>query len=424
MPSVFVRSFGCSANQADAEIAKGILQNNNYRLNNYPENADANLILTCIVKKPTEQKVVKYLKNLEKTGKPLVIAGCMPQAMQKQVEKIIPSASLVGPDDIEHVAEAVTETIKGHKVVFVDGHPTNRACFPRVRNNQIIHIAPISSGCLGNCSYCIVKNARGHLYSFPAKDIKLDTQNAINEGCKEIWVTAEDTAAFNDNGMRLPELLNMLCEIRGEFRIRIGMMTPNQAKPIITSLIEAMKREKIFKFIHIPIQSGNDEILKRMNRQYTVSEFNELVKTFRKAYQNIGISTDIICGFPGETEIQFQDSLDLIKNLRPDVLNISRFWERPGTSASEMKNKLHGRETKKRSRKLTSLWKKLGVDVGNKWLGWRGQVLIDEQGKNGTMVGRNYSYKTVVVKTDATLGDFVNVEVIDAGIGYLRGKIV
>lgn len=423
MPSVFVRSYGCSANIADAEIAKGILQRNNYQLNNNPENADAYLILTCIVKKPTEQKIVKYLKNLEKTGKPLVIAGCMPQAMQEQVEKIIPSASLVGPDDIEHVAEAVQETIQGYKVIFVDGLPTDRTCLPRVRNNKVIHIAPISSGCLGNCSYCIVKHARGHLYSFPAKNIKSDTQKAINEGCKEIWITAEDTAAYNDRGKRLPELLNMLCEARGEFRIRVGMMTPNQVKPIVDPLIDAMRHEKIFKFIHIPIQSGNDEILKQMNRQYTIDEFNELVSTFRNTYKDIGISTDIICGFPGETERQFQDSLDLIKNLRPDVLNISRFWERPGTSASEMNNKLHGRETKRRSRRLTSLWKKLAVEVGNKWLGWSGQILLDEYGKNGTMVGRNYVYKTVVVKTDATLGNMVNVKVNDIGIGFLKGNI-
>ena len=343
----------------------------------------------------------------------------MPKSMTKQVKKLVPTASLVGPDDIEHITEAVNQTLSGVQVIYIDGEATDRTCLPRARENKLIHIAPISTGCLGNCSYCIVKFARGHLYSFPAENIVQDAATSISQGCREVWVTAEDTATYNDNGTQLPELLNMITEIPGDFRIRVGMTTPNSLSKIIDPMLDAMQSPKLYKFIHIPIQSGNDQILSAMRRKYTVQEFKDVVNRLRETIPEIGISTDIICGFPGETPEQFQDSLDLIKWLRPDVLNINRFWERPGTDAAKMPGRLHGRETKERSRMMTTLWKEIAVDVGKRWIGWEGEILVTEHGKRGTKVGRNYVYKAIAVKTDARLGSFVNVRVKKSGVGYL-----
>ena len=189
-------------------------------------------------------------------------------------------------------------------------------------------------------------------------------------------------------------------------------------------MIEALGHEKMSKFIHIPIQAGNDDILRSMRRKYTVQEFKEVANRLRAVYPEIGISTDIICGFPGETKEQFQDSLDLITWLRPDVLNINRFWERPGTDAAKMPGRLHGRDTKERSRRMTKLWKELAVDVGNRWLGWEGEILLTEDGKNDTKVGRNYVYKTVAVKTDAPLGSFIRVKAKGVGVGFLTADEV
>ncbi|MGW8178625.1 MAG: radical SAM protein, partial [bacterium] len=275
------------------------------------------------------------------------------------------------------------------------------------------------TGCLGNCSYCIVKFARGHLYSFPADKIVKDVANAVAAGCTEVWVTAEDTATYNDNGVRLPELLDRITAIDGDFRVRVGMTTPNQLEPVLEELLQSLKSPKIYQFIHIPIQAGNDEILQKMRRRYNVQEFKDVVNRLRAAYPDIGISTDIICGFPGENMEQFQDSMNLIEWLRPDVLNINRFWERPGTDASKMPGRLHGRETKERSRMMTDLWKGIAVDVGKKWIRWEGEILLTEHGKKGTKVGRNYVYKAVALKTDAPLGSFVKVRVKNSGVGYL-----
>lgn len=419
MPNVYIKSYGCSANTADAEIARGALQEDGYTLVGTPEEADLNIIVTCVVKTPTEQKVSRELKELEASGKPLIVAGCMPKSMNAKVLELVPTASLVGPDDIERMPEAAQNTLTGNKVVFIDGDPTDRTCLPRVRSNSLVHIAPISTGCLGNCSYCIVKFARGHLYSFPVEGIVSDIRQAVDDGCKEIWITAEDTSTYNDNGVRLPELLDRITAIEGDFRVRVGMTTPNSLDEVLPGLLESLKNEKMYHFIHIPIQAGNDDILNGMRRKYTVQQFKDVVKKLRTIYPEIGLSTDIICGFPGETEKQFQDSLDLVTWLRPDVLNINRFWERPGTDAAEMSGRLHGRDTKERSRRMTTLWKELAVDVGQKWLGWEGEILLSEDGKNDTKVGRNYVYKSIAVKTDKPLGSFVKVKVKDVGIGFL-----
>jgi tRNA A37 methylthiotransferase MiaB len=219
--------------------------------------------------------------------------------------------------------------------------------------------------------------------------------------------------------LRLPELLGRITSLEGDFRVRVGMTTPNSFSLILDDMIESMKSPKLYKFIHIPIQAGNDQILKAMRRRYDVNEFKEIVNSLRAAIPEIGISTDIICGFPGETPEMFQDSLDLVSWLRPDVLNINRFWERPGTDASKMPNRLHGRETKERSREMTKLWKKVAVDVGRRWIGWEGNILITEDGKRDTKVGRNYVYKAIAVKTNAPLGSFVRVCVKKTGVGYL-----
>jgi MiaB-like tRNA modifying enzyme len=421
---VNVTSYGCSANTADAEIIKGILENRGFSIEDSPRDSDLNIILTCIVKTPTEHKMKKRIKKLNTLGKPLIIAGCMPKAMKKKVENIAPEASLVGPDDILKIEDAVNKTLEGKRVDFTNGYPTDRTCLPRIRKNNLIHIQPICTGCLGNCSYCIVKYARGRLFSFKSNAIIRDIEKAINEGCREVWVTAEDTAAYNHKGVKLPELLKRITEIPSDFRVRVGMMTPNQLNSIKEDLIEVYKNEKIFKFIHVPVQSGNNRILKKMNRSYTVEEFKYIVSDFRKTFPRIGISTDIICGFPGEEMEEFKESLELVKWLRPDVLNISRFWARPGTKAAEMKGRLHGRETKERSRALTKLWDALSVEVGKKWIGWEGEIILDEKGWDNTVVGRNYAYKAIGVKQDSEVGEFVNVRVTGAGAGYLEAVIV
>lgn len=421
---IYLDVYGCSANLADSEMASGLLVEAGHSITHNYDESDLSLILTCTVKTPTEKKILKEIRKLYNKGKPLIVAGCMPKAQRNQVYNAAPTASLLGPDDLLGVVNAVECSLNGLRVEEIDGEPFDRSCIPRFRKSSLIHIAPISSGCLGNCSYCIVKKARGHLYSFPAYGIIRDSVAAINEGCREIWVTAEDTAAYKDFNIRLPELLKSLNKLDGRFYIRVGMMTPNQALEILDELIEAYRSPKIFKFLHVPLQAGNNEVLGNMRRLYNVDDFKNLILEFRRKIPEITLSTDVICGFPGESSEQFMDTVRLIENIQPDILNISRFWARPNTDAADMSGQLHGRETKVRSRVLTNIFKEISLNQNKKWIGWEGEVLINEQGKESSVMGRNPSYKPVVIKKSLNLGDFVKVKIIDANTSYLIGNLI
>ena len=421
---IYVEAFGCSANHADSEMVRGLLGEAGHTMVGEPEAADATVVLTCTVKTPTERKVLKRIHQLVVLGRPLVVAGCMPKAQRELVAETAPGASMVGPDNLLDIVDAVDATIGGERVEALNGGGLDKTCLPRVRRNPVVHIAPIASGCLGDCSYCIVRRARGRLHSFPAEDIVEDARRALEGGCREIWVTAEDTAAYRHGEIGLPRLLGELTRLEGRFYIRVGMMTPNNALPILNDLIEAFGSERVFKFLHVPVQSGNDEVLGRMKRRYSVDDFRGLARRFREAFPSLTLSTDIICGFPGETQGQFEDSLRLIEEVRPEVLNISRFWPRPGTDAAAMGDQLHGRETKERSRSLSALWRRQSLEGSRRWMGWKGEILIDEAGRDGSMVGRNHAYKTVVLHEPVALGEFVKVRVTDTHGGYLSGQTV
>ncbi len=370
MARVYVEAYGCSANLADSEMVQGLLTEAGHTIIGEPGSADASVVLSCTVKTPTQRKIEKRIRQLHQLGRPLVVAGCMPKAQRDLVAEIAPGASLMGPDNIREVVGVVEAAIKGETSEALEGGNPDRTCLPRIRENPLIHIAPIASGCLGSCTYCIVKRARGGLTSFPADAIIDDARTALESGCREIWVTAEDTAAYGWGGVGLPGLLEGLSSLSGRYFIRVGMMTPNQAMQILDSLIDAYRSDRLFKFIHIPVQAGSDEVLKRMGRRYTVDDYRGLVRRFREELPLVSISTDIICGFPGETEDQFEDSIRLVEETKPDVLNISRFWSRPGTEAASREGQLHGRITKERSRRLTGLWKELSLEGNLRWVGW------------------------------------------------------
>ena len=222
----------------------------------------------------------------------------------------------------------------------------------------------------------------------------------------------------------MPELISNITTIDKKFFVRIGMMNPSHLLDVLEPMINVYKNDKIFKFLHIPVQSGNDEILKLMKRNYAVEDFKKIVDEFRKNIPNITISTDIICGFPTEKEEQFKDSLELIKEIKPDVLNLSRFKARHGTEAAKMEGQVEGGTTKNRSRLLTDIFTNISRMNNERWLNWQGDILIDEKGKHDTFVGRNFAYKPVIVRGDVKLGDYVKVRIKDITPYDLRGEIL
>ncbi|MHA1410436.1 MAG: radical SAM protein, partial [Candidatus Odinarchaeia archaeon] len=248
----------------------------------------------------------------------------------------------------------------------------------------------------------------------------------LKQGCKELWLTAQDTAAYGlDIGVNLGYLLTEVNNLPGNFMVRVGMMTPNNAEHILTELINSYKKPKIYKFLHIPAQSGDELILKKMKRKYSPETIKAITSKFREEIPRLTLSTDIIVGFPGETDEQFQNTLNFIKALKPDIVNISRYGDRPGVSSAHLDNKLRGSIIKTRSRKLTELVHNISLSNNSKWLGWRGKITVIEKAPKGGVLGRNFAYKPVLLKNnEIMLGSTVNIEIIDYKPGYLIGKLL
>ncbi len=394
---IYIENYGCSANYNNGEIIAGLLKKAGHKLTS-ERAADIIILNTCTVKTPTENKILKRIRQVKKH---LIVTGCMPSAQADLIRTANPNATLIGIHHIKDIVKAVK-----NKQDMINKRKELKLCLPKIRKNKIIDIVQISEGCKGNCSYCITRLAKGKLVVYPDHEIIKEIESAIKEGCKEIWLTSQDTAAYPN----LPLLLNKIARLPGEFKIRLGMANPNNVLPILNPLIRSFSSEKIFKFLHIPVQSGNDQVLRSMNRYYKIADFKKIVREFRKVYPEITIATDIICGFPGETEKQFDDSLRLIEEIKPGVLNISRFWPRPGTEAENMKQHPSWL-TKERSKQLTKLFNQIASEENKKWVGWEGKILIDEKGKNSTCIGRNDFYRPVIVKGRHRLGQTMTAKV-------------
>jgi len=419
---VCILTYGCPTNVADSEIMAGLLHRNGFGLVENSEKSDLNIINTCTVKMPTEQRMIYKIRKLTETKKPLIVAGCMPLTNRKTIEEIFPQASMPGPHSIDKIVLATIATLQGRKVVSIEGGKKPKVCLPRLRKNSVIWIVPISAGCTSNCTYCSVKLARGKLFSYPSDLIVKEAKQAIQDKYKELYVTSQDNSCYGkDIGENLPDLLNKICRIQGKIFIRVGMMNPTHTKAILDKLLIAYKNKEIFKFLHLPVQSGSNRILKEMKRGYKVEDFVEMVEKFRKHFPSITIATDIIVGFPGETEEDFKKTINLVKKVRPDVVNISKFGPRPGTEAAKMEQ-LDRKIVNKRSGFLHKLVKKISLENNERWISWKGEILIDEKIEGG-FVGRNFAYKPVILKTKENLfGKFVDVEIIDVSPNCLISR--
>jgi len=424
--TIYIESHGCSANKFDLEIMLAALSNAGHKLVTDAESADMFLINTCGAKKPTEDRMLQRLRVLNSLGKPLIVAGCLPRIHLEAVRKSAPFfAAAVDPHSVSRILEAVTAAVNGEtNRLFFSDSPRAKLLQPKVRLNKYIEIVQIAEGCTGTCSFCCVRLARGMLLSYP-KELVLDRiSKASQEGVREIWITSQDNGAYGlDIGTDLVELLAECCEIEG-ISMRIGMMNPNHALRIAKRLVGIYRDDKVFKFLHLPVQSGDDKVLKSMNRLYSVEDFKSIVSLFRKEVPETTLSTDVICGFPGESEAAFERTVELIREVKPDIVNISRFFPRPRTPAERMRQ-LPVEEVKNRSRYLSKLAREISYERNKTWLNWQGKILIDGKSDGDRWVGRNLAYKPIVVKSERELlGKLVYARVNEAFPTYLKGEIL
>jgi MiaB-like tRNA modifying enzyme len=419
---VWIEAYGCSASMADSEMMSGLLKAEGYEIATDENESSLNIIVTCSVKDVTQHRMLYRIDKLSRSIKPLIVAGCLPKTERERIESLNPSASLLGPHSIDKTIDVVRSAFFGKKSIFIEDSFSDKINLPKIRINPIISIIQIASGCMSECSFCQTKLAKGSLRSYRVGDILKQIRSDIADGCKEIWLSSTDNGCYGkDIGSDLVNLLRSCCAIEGDYKIRVGMMNPMYLPGMLKEMIEVFSdNNKIFKFLHIPVQSGSNRILRKMKRGHTVETYRNVVKAFRKVFPKITIATDVIIGFPTETDEDFLKTIDLIKDTEPDIVNSSKYSTRSGTEACKLKQ-VDSVIVKQRSECMHKLIKEIGAKRNSIWKGWKGNVIIDEIGENNIQ-GRNYAYKSVLLpseylslyessKLKPHIGDEISVEI-------------
>jgi threonylcarbamoyladenosine tRNA methylthiotransferase CDKAL1 len=417
----YIETYGCTANFGNSQDAAEALEEKGHVTSSLEE-ADAVIVNTCAVTEKTERKILRRLSLLQ--GKRLVVAGCLSAALPESIRQIScrDRLGLLNRSSAEKIEDLFRHSVSASP-------PTSSKCYPYASNiapksrQNLCGIVNIATGCNGGCSYCIVRKARGKLVSRKPIEVIEDMQRLTSSGIAEVQIAAQDTTAYGSEiGTNLAELLERLTDVPGNFILRVGMMNPDTALPIKEDLVRAFRSTKIYRFLHIPVQSGSNKILKNMGRRYSAEDFLEIVRYFRSSYSDITIITDAIVGFPGETEGDFRETIGLIERLQPDKVNITRFSPRPGTLAAELYD-MPDRIKKDRSRELTNLWLKIAAQRNKRYEGEVLDALVTERGRNGTMKARAKNYLGIVVPGDLSLGSLIKVKVTASNPNYLSGHV-
>ncbi len=405
----YVESYGCTMNFGEGEELAERMEALGHVPAPSADDADIVILNTCTVVETTEKRMIKRMNELKAAGKEVIVTGCMAKVQASRAMVRLPGSLVIPPQEYGSFSDAVSQK-------YGCGAPVS---LPR---SPVTAIIPIAQGCRGNCTYCITRFARGALVSYPAEKIKERFDALIDRGAKEVLITAQDTGCYGvDTGTDLGELLRLLLTKEGDYKVRVGMMNPNSLKPVLDSVLDAFGDPRMYRFLHIPVQSGSDAVLERMKRHYTVGDFMSLVERIRARYPDLSIATDLIAGFPGETDEDHRQSLALIEKLRADTINITRFSPRPGTVAFKM-TQLNGRILKERSTELTDMKNRTEADVNSRLVGRRYTALVSEVSSDGSVIARNENYRPIAIKETLALGSTVEVEVTESFSTYLVGK--
>ena len=431
---IYVKTWGCSHNNSDSEYMAGILASNGYQIVSSENEAHLWLLNSCTVKNPAEDHFKNYIMNAKNANKHIVVAGCVAQSSASSAD-YLKDISVVGVMQIDKICSIVEETLKGNTVRILGqkkdpetrkklGGPSLN--LPKIRKNPLIEIIPISTGCLNQCTYCKTKHARGDLGSYTVEEIVDRAAFTFkNEGIKEIWLTSEDTGAYGrDIGTDLPSLMFELIKVIPDgSRLRLGMTNPPYILEHLDQMAVILSNPKIYSFLHIPVQSGSDYVLGDMKREYNRSDFERIVDFLKANVKGINIATDIICGFPTETEEMFLDTVDLVNKYKFTSLFINQFYPRPGTPAASMK-RIDTAEVKRRSRMVSDVFESYKPYDGRE--GSVYDVLVTEESKDKRFwVGHNQFYEQILIpKEKQFLGQMVTVRITSTGKHFMMADVI
>lgn len=429
-PAIFIETYGCQMNKYDSELIQTILEKAGYVFTSVPEKADVILINTCSVRAHAEERALGRISVLSswKRSSPhrkLGVVGCMAQRLGEELVQLKPYIDfVVGPDGYRDLPQIIQEA-NIRPIVHI---PQNReevyqGIFPSV-NSEVCAWVTISRGCSNFCAYCIVPYTRGPERHRPYPEILKEVTYKIQHGIREITLLGQNVNSYQDGEIDFPRLLQLVSEIDGHFRIRFLTSHP---KDISDRLFEVMAASpKISPHLHLPLQSGSNRILEKMNRKYTREKYIEIVEKARAQIPNLALSTDVLVGFPGETEADFEQTCALLKEIRFDDAFTYYFSPRKGTQAAEMKEQVPMPQRLERLKKLIDLQRSISLDLKCKWIGKTVEVLVESPSRRSSKewMGRSPQNHVVVFSApEAKPGDFVHVHIEALQGTTFRGKL-
>ena len=410
-PLLVVISQGCAANFGDGEKIARIFAND-YRVvfgmpkeatNGETEKPAAFVLNVCTVK--GNASALKLLREAMSTAPEakLFVTGCAPKDFREEVSKITDKVIYTSLKELlasdchaPHGARNDAQDFRDHRGARND--------IP-LRESPLVGIVNIEEGCLDACAYCSTRLVKGRLHSYPAADIVQQVKSLVADGCVEIQLTGQDCGCYGfDTGTNLAELVQrILDEVPGDYKMRLGMGNPRHMLRYADSLLKCFDDERVYKFIHLPVQSGSEDILKAMNRKHSAQDYIDLAEAFNRI-PRFTLSTDLIVGFPGESERDFQDTLALLEKTRPTVCNITRFVPRPNTPAYNMTGAVPDSIKHERSAALAEAFQQIAAENNSRWVGTTETVVIEKKGyRKGTYIARNAAYRPVAITSEAPL---------------------
>jgi threonylcarbamoyladenosine tRNA methylthiotransferase CDKAL1 len=420
---VYVETYGCTQNQGEGAAIARDLAEKGHEVVGSPNGADVGVLVTCAVIGPTEARMVRRWKDLSDRIPRIVVTGCMVPLRTGLID---------GPARERTTFVPIREQSRLSSVLGDGGSPRTESATLVVPAPVSVAAQPpvteeivIAQGCTSGCSYCFSRLARGRLESVPLPEVVRRVRAAIARGVSELRLSSLDTAAWGmerGDGARLPDLLRAVAAVPGDGEARVGMMSPQTLAPILEPYLAALAAPRFYHFLHLPVQSGSDEVLRAMRRGYRVEEFRRQVRTARARFPDLALSTDVIVGFPGETERDHQATKELIEEVGPEIVNVTRFSPRPGTPAALLPP-VGPRIAKRRSRELAELRQRVARERFERWIGHRGPARVVEFGPGASSVVRLPNYLPVVLEERPALGSIIDVRVDGARSTYLLGHV-
>jgi tRNA-2-methylthio-N6-dimethylallyladenosine synthase len=427
-------NFGCQMNEHDSEKLAGLLEAQNYKPAAEPEQADVILLNTCCIREKAEQKALSLLgrfKALKEKNPGLIIGvcGCMAQSRGAEILRRAPYTDLVlGTHNLQHLPQLLNQAIaqKKSQVELLEQPLPLSSGLPVSRRNPYQAWVTIMEGCDNYCAYCVVPYVRGRERSRPLKDILAEVQQLADNGCREITLLGQNVNSYGrnlENGAGFPRLLEQLNRISGIQRIRFVTSHPKDLSPLLIQTMADLP--KVCEHLHLPLQSGSDKVLQAMNRRYTLDEYLSKIQLLKKLIPDISLTTDIIVGFPGETEYDFEQTLKALELVQFDSLFSFIYSDRPHTAASRLKNKVPRPVSLRRFERLIQLQEGIARPRRGLMVGKREEVLVEGLSKTdpGKLTGRTRSNKLVHFEGPVDLtGKLVKVCITRAAKNSFQGE--